>query len=235
MKLKKLCFLGLLCSSAGFASMNIGKAAIYKDNSKTDLMFKLNRATTQTPVGESSVTRLYTDASDKKVVEENFKYKDGKLSYYTFESYQNGEKGHAEVKEGKIYLTFAKAGEEAKTDSEDYKDNTIMSDQIVPYLQNHWNELVSGNTVKVRYVSIARRETVGFEFFKVEDTKLNGQDAIKIKMKPSSFIIAAIVNPLFFTFAKDESKKLLTLEGRTAPQIQDKGKWKDLDAYTVYE
>jgi hypothetical protein len=52
-------------------------------------------------------------------------------------------------------------------------------------------------------------------------------------MKPTSFVIAAIVDPLFLTFRKD-GMKILQIKGRTMPKRAVDGKFKDLDVDTVY-
>ena len=51
----------------------------------------------------------------------------------------------------------------------------------------------------------------------------DGRPAVTIKMKPSSFIIAAIVDPLNFTFLKD-TRQIAELVGRTTPK--QLGGWK---------
>ena len=56
----------------------------------------------------------------------------------------------------------------------------------------------------------------------------DGRPAVTIKMKPC-FIIAAIVDPLNFTFLKD-TRQIAKLFGRTTPKQLGGGKWKDLDA-----
>jgi hypothetical protein len=52
-------------------------------------------------------------------------------------------------------------------------------------------------------------------------------------MKPTSFIIAGIVDPLIFSIERD-TVKLLELKGRTLPKKKVGNKWKDLDAEIVY-
>ena len=54
------------------------------------------------------------------------------------------------------------------------------------------------------------------------------------KMSASSFLIAALINPLYFTFT-DDGSKLLNFEGRTLLKQKVDGAWRDLDARTVYK
>lgn len=53
-------------------------------------------------------------------------------------------------------------------------------------------------------------------------------------MKPTSFIIAALVDPLVFTFEK-KTARLLEMKGRTLPKLRKGEKWKDLDAFITYD
>jgi hypothetical protein len=53
-------------------------------------------------------------------------------------------------------------------------------------------------------------------------------------MKPSSFVIAAIVDPIFFHFDK-ETKKLILVNGRVVPKQKVDGQWKDLDGLLVLD
>ncbi len=87
--------------------------------------------------------------------------------------------------------------------------------------------------MKRRLAVVDRLETVGFEFFKEKDTELDGKKAVVVKMKPSSFIIAAIVKPLHFYFTTDGAT-LLQIDGRTTVKKNVNGAYKDLDAITVY-
>ena len=54
-------------------------------------------------------------------------------------------------------------------------------------------------------------------------------------VEPTSPIISALVNPLFFTIEKASPHRVLQYVGRTTPKIKAGGKWKDLDAVTVFE
>ena len=53
-------------------------------------------------------------------------------------------------------------------------------------------------------------------------------------MEPTSLVIAALVDPLYFTVEKNGPHRVLEYVGRTTPKIERNGKWKDLDAVTVY-
>ncbi len=147
---------------------------------------------------------------------------------YDLDHKQIGEKGSLIVRGDKVFFTYVRDGK-TETATEDAVENLIVGPTTVPYLHAHWAELMKGDTVSVRYAALDRKETVGFKFFKTEEKIEAGDEVVVIKMKPTSFIIAAIVDPLYFTFRKKDSV-LLTLVGRTLPKTKVGDKWKDVDA-----
>jgi len=208
-------------------------ATIYADSTKKVALFTMKRDAKESG-SQKTVARVYADAQGKSAVTEKIVYQGTQLLSFETVSGQNGEKGSAQVKDGKIIFSFTDAEGKTKTGTEDFGPTTIVSDQVLEYLQAHWGELVAGDEVKVRYVAVARAETVGFKFFKEEEFTQDGKAYIRIKMKPSSFVIAALVKPLHYVFEKDGAHKLVSIEGRTIPKHQVDGKWQDLDAFTVF-
>jgi hypothetical protein len=175
----------------------------------------------------------FTDPASQAVeVSEETTLEGGKLLRYVQEQRQLGARGELELRDGKAWFSWTQAGKTEK-DSEDAAENLIVGPTTVSYLQKNWETLMKGDTVPARWAALDRKETVGFKFFRIAELKWNGQDAVQIKMKPSSFVIAALVDPLIFTFDKD-GKHLLELVGRTLPKQKVDGKWKDLDADIVY-
>jgi hypothetical protein len=56
-----------------------------------------------------------------------------------------------------------------------------------------------------------------------------------VKMEVSSLLLAALVDPLYFTIEKAAPHHVLQYVGRTLPKIQAGTKWKDLDAVTIFD
>jgi hypothetical protein len=54
-------------------------------------------------------------------------------------------------------------------------------------------------------------------------------------MQPTSFLIAAFVDPLYFNVERDGRHYVLDYTGRTTPRIEDDGQWKDVVAFTVFD
>jgi hypothetical protein len=206
---------------------------IYDENSnKTKLLFTLKR--TETKTGDvTKIGGVFTGTDGKEAVTEDVTVQGAKLQKYVLKKPQINESGFMEVRGNKIHFEWTKEGK-TDTDDEDYKDNLIIGPTTIEYLKNHWAAILRGDDVDTRFAALDRKETVGFKFFKIEELKQGDRDLVKIKMKPTSFIIAAIVKPLIFTMEKSTAR-LVELEGRTLPKRLDDGKWKDLDADIVYQ
>lgn len=174
----------------------------------------------------------YTDLDGKVLVYETtiLKQADGKemLVSYDLDHKQMGATGKIEVRDGKAHFTYTKDGE-TKTASEKVGDDFIISTMIVGFLGRNWDKIKKGESLKVRLGVVDRRETVGFSYKKESESA----DGVKVKMRPSSMIIAAIVNPLVWTMEPGGSF-LKELEGRSPVKALENGKFKDFDGYTVY-
>lgn len=145
---------------------------------------------------------------------------------------QLGTKGRIEIRDGKVNFTFVKDGK-TKTDDEDLSPDFVVTSTLVKFVQENWSGLMAGGTLKVRLGVLDRIETVGFQFKKEREKELGGAPGLVLKMKASSVIISAIVNPIYFGFSAD-GKRLFEIEGRTAVKVKVDGKFKDFDGYTVY-
>ncbi len=154
------------------------------------------------------------------------------LESFEQEQKQIGTKGNLKIRDGKAYFTFVK-GDKTKEDDEKFTDDFAVTSSLVKLLQARWADVMKGDTLKVRLAVLDRQETVGFQFRKEKDKEINGAPGVVLKMKPSSVIISALVNPLYFGFSAD-GKFLLELEGRTSVKLKNGEKFDDFDGYTVY-
>lgn len=184
-----------------------------------------------------AITSTYTDSAGKPLVIETSEFtKEGerwRVKSYRISQKQLGAEGVVEVSNGKTNFTYTKDGK-TKTSDEKASDELIIGPGIANYIQSNWAKITGGKTVKGRLAVADRLETVGFDYFKEGEEEIRGEKAVVVKMKPSSFIIAAIVNPLRFYFTSD-GKRLIQIRGRTQVKRQDGSKYKDLDANLVLD
>jgi hypothetical protein len=214
----------------------IGK--IYqKDSNLQHLLFKFRRTASHSG-DETYVTRTYTYPDGRTAAIEKVTYRDGRLVSFRLMEKQIDAHGRAEIHgdawkgSGRISFRYVKNGE-TYTDVEDLEASTVVNDDIVPYMQAHWDELMQGKEVYLRYIVIPRTQTVGFNLVKSDDATWKGKPAVIIKMVPAGFLVRLVVDPVFFTAEKD-SHHVVKYEGRTTPKIQENGEWKDLDAVMVF-
>lgn len=206
------------------------------DSNKQKLMFTYKH-TSEAKGDARVITNVYSDADGKLAAVETVEFvKDGefeRVRKYHMSQKQLGAEGKVEIKDGKVLFTYERDGK-TKTDDEKLTDNFVVGPSITAYLQRNWEQIARGGRVPVRMAVPDRAETVGFEFFRDRTETVGGQKVYVLKMKPSSFLIAALVKPLFFHYTADGSK-LIEVHGRTQVKQRSEDKWKDLDAVTVYE
>lgn len=187
-------------------------------------------------VDEGEITRYtsrYFDLEKKVLIEERTTLKGQQIVKTEIDQNQLGAKAVVEF-DGKV-AKFTKTVDGAtKTESETVKGDFVMSANFQGYVQSHWKELNEGKTVNFRYGVWDRMETVGFQLRKTGETGEGAQKRIALQMKPSSFIIAALVNPLEFKFSADGAH-LMFMKGRIQPKVKAGEKWKDQDGEVDYK
>ena len=220
-------------------------ATIYEANSgQKRVLYKFKRSTTQSG-STLKVVREFNYPDGKIAARESMEYEGDQLVSYDLEELQINAHGTAKLQrvskalpKGQIafaYITTTGSSTKTNADTEPLVHDTLVGDMIGPFLVAHWDDLIKGKTVKCRYIAASRAETVGFEFEKQSETTRQGKPVVIIKMSPSSLIISALVDPLYFTMEKDGEHRCLQYDGRTTPKIRDGNKWKDLDAETVFD
>lgn len=216
-------------AATGLQAQSTAKIYDLKDRSKHLYNFKNE---IEISGDTKKMVATYTDLDGKLLVHETtvLKQVDGKESLvsYDLDHKQMGATGKIEVRDGKAHFTYTKDGE-TKTASEKVGDDFVISTMIVGFLGRNWEKIKKGETLKVRLGVVDRRETVGFSYKKESESA----DGVKVKMRPSSMIIAAIVNPLIWTM-EPNGGFLKELEGRSPVKTAEGDKFKDFDGYTVY-
>lgn len=198
-----------------------------QDKAERRLLYNYRRTVTR---GDNTVVvkREFLGTDGSLAATETVTYDGGKVVKMELDHKQTGELGFFEIKENKLHFSLTKDGK-TKQDDEPFEANTVSTDETAPFIQKKWAALMKGEILGIRFPVISRLETVGFKFFKDrEDDK-----HVYIKMKPSSFVIAALVKPLTFKFEKEGEHRLMEVDGRVTPKRREGNSWKDLDAIFV--
>jgi hypothetical protein len=209
------------------------EATIYEKDTKLEKKIFSFETQEELKEGLQHITTIFKNPEGQEVIIEKSTLKEDKLVEFTIDQKQIEAKARVAVKDGKVFFEKNEKGKEKKND-EKYKEPLVISSNFQKYIANQLEDLIKGKTIEFRYVAWTRAETVGFEVFKESEESYNGEEVVVLKMKPSSFIISALVKPLQFKFSKS-SKKLLYMKGRVAPMQKVGDIYKDLDAEVVYK
>jgi hypothetical protein len=153
---------------------------------------------------------------------------DYRLIDYTLHANQLGQTGSIRVEKDQVTFRVVDAKGERET-VEKTRDPVVVGPTLVGHMFVNLPSLRSGQVLPVRMAVLDRLETIGFELQAVAAPA--GQT--RVRMKPSSFLLAAVIDPITFTF-DTATGKLLHLEGRVPPRIRKGDKLNDLDARVEY-
>jgi hypothetical protein len=203
------------------------------------VLFKVRRTATRTNETVQALIEFRTVGGELAACE-RMTYQAGRLVSCQLDQLQSGAQGGInlapEANPSRLLFEFNPgSGGRRKTDSETLQKDTLVNDMIGPFVQANWDTLSRGAAAKFRYVALERAETVGFKLVRDAETTWRGQPAVRLKMEPTSLVIAALVDTLYFTVEQAAPHRVLEYDGRVTPKIERAGKWKDLDAVTVYD
>jgi len=213
-----------------------------KGSAERDPLFKFTRKASRSGA-TLNVLREFAYPDGKLAARQRLVYEGNELVSLELEEPQIGAQGSAKLKKSPGELTkhvvsfqYGKTtGGRTTSTQEMVRGDALTDDMVGPFLTSHWNSLIRGEAVKCRYISVPRGETVGFTFTKDSESQWHGQNVVIIKMAPTSMIISALINPLFFLMEKGGAHRVLCYKGRTTPKIKAGNKWSDLDAMTVFD
>ncbi len=214
--------------------------AIYAPRTK-QLLFKFKRVANRSGT-TLNVERDFTYPDGKLAAREHVLYEDDALISYELDEVQIGASGRATIQrtagdpgQGSIEFQYSRqSAHQPELRTEALRKNTLTADMVGPFLAAHWEALQRGEKVKCRYIVVPRAETVGFTFIKEADSH-SAPNTATVKMEASTPFASALVAPLLFTIEAAPPHRVLQYVGRSTPKIKTKGKWKDLDAVTVFD
>jgi hypothetical protein len=188
------------------------------------------------------VQRQFTSPDGSPVAVESVFYVSNRLVSYQMKELQANLSGSVQIEpdptkrgQQKIIIGYGKGLIPTKSDPQPLKPDTLIDDNLYPFMLFHWDELMRGQEVKFRFVSIEWRHTFNFRLLKTGETIVKGRTCELICMKPTGFMLQQVVNPLVFTVEKAAPHLMLSYIGRTTPRVKKGDSWKYLDAETVFD
>ncbi|HKQ40435.1 MAG TPA: hypothetical protein VJ063_20360 [Verrucomicrobiae bacterium] len=233
-----------LCSAAvgpgpDYFEPKLLMGSIY-DKEGGHLLFTFRRTATHN--GDAvHVLREFRNPAGALAAQERVLYEGGRLVRFELDELQIGSNGRAVVKrladkQWRIDFQYKGSDKDAKpkSKSETVGEEALISDSLPVFLAAHWAELNAGTVVKFRYLVVPRLETISFKFSRESTGEFHGRKVVRIKMEPSSWVIAQIVDPLIFTVESEPPHRVLQYWGRTTPKIRNGQSWRDLDGLSVF-
>lgn len=208
----------------------------YELDSKLEKKMFTSEIRTRTE-GDFQITEGVTkDAKTGAVVlREVSKTREGELIEVKVEQLQTGDSGTVQIKDGSVHFEHSPKDGKKKTASEKIKKTPVIaSTNLLMFVQRHWDKIQADKEMDVRMAVWDRAETVGFTIIADGEEETAYGKAIHLRVKPSSFIIAAFLKPLHLWFSTDGTK-LLTMKGRIGAKIKKGDEWEATDAEVVYD
>ncbi len=170
---------------------------------------------TRTPGGRVELAETATHSDDYA------------LRSYVLYGNQLGVHGTIEVANGEVRFHRV-TPLEVRDEVEKQNGVVVVGPTLVGYIAEHLHELRAGEVLPVRLALLDRLETLGFDLAIAKAS--DGET--KVRMTASSFFVRLVVDPIDYTFGKDE--KLVRLEGRVPPKRLVGGSYRDFDARVEY-
>lgn len=188
------------------------------------------------------VDREFLSTNGSVAAVEKVVYECGRLVSFRMQEFQARVSGAVEIAPDpkdlarqQLFIGYARSLNPPQGDSQTLRPDTLTDDTVYPFMMVHWDDLMRGDTVKFRFISLEWERTFKFQMVKIGESVQNGRTVEQIRMEPSGFIVSRLVHPLIFTVEKDSPHHVLSYTGRTTPRIQKGKAWKHLDAETVFD
>lgn len=201
-------------------------------SNQKSLLFKVDAQLISHSPDEKIFLSSYFDKDHHLALKEEARFKNFQIETYSIHQEQLREFYKLDVKNGRLHFLTISNGK-TRESVEDLPENLVIGPSFVPFFQKNWEKLLSGEVIRSRLAVLDRRETIGFNFSKHAEEIWNGRQVVTLKMKPASFVISLLVNPVYFTLDR-ESVQLLRIVGRMIPKLKVGASWKDLDAEAIF-
>ncbi len=180
-------------------------------------------------------TTTFSGPEGPQVIEQSWE-NNGRIRRAIIENRALRTLSELEVKDGRAFykVTNLDTGK-VKTSSDEAEDNLVVPSTVMSYVRPHFQNLKSGKEVRLKVAVLDRRESFSFVMRKIRDeTTSDGHEGMVLEMAPVSFIVKALVDPMYF-YIKPKSGELYAFQGRSALRRKQGDSWKELNVRTAYE
>ena len=214
-----------LLAGAALASQQEFHGAVYEKGShRTKLLFRYHRLETREGDRLTVHARVMTPAGEDLVVEDILVEHD-ELKKYVQRQIPVDELGEVETRDGQIHFRFTQKGRTRSVVEPLPSTDFVMGSTAIHYLAREWPAFLAGKPLLMRLGIPDRQETVGFKFVLAGESQEEGRTVVRVALKPSHWLLALIVDPIFFRVDK-ATGRLLSTEGTTLLRHET---WKGVD------
>ncbi len=175
-------------------------------------------------------THLTREASGEVVVSEAARFTpDYQLQRFEAAHKHGGYSGSVVVTGGRHLRYTLNRGGEVSSATEDVSDPVVAGPSLHGFILTHWEALAAGQTIRVRMIVLAKKESYAFTIRRAEA----GPGRTAFSITPASLLVRLAVDPLRVEF-DTTSRHVLRYQGRVPPLQRENGKLKTLDADVAY-
>jgi hypothetical protein len=224
------------------ATSAVAHAAILKmypiGKTSGPLLFTQKKTERDLGDGKKEFKSVVTDPEGKEQYNEVIVAKGSLPLKQTAEMGQTKRHLEIEVKGDRVFLrtrsNSSENNEKPRENSEPLPRNFISGALAEQFAVENWNALMAGETVHAHMAIMEIREILNFKFWKKEVIRFKGREVMVVMLKPSSFFVSLIVDPISL-YLDTKDKKMVHYIGRTPMWKNVDGNLKALDAEIVFE
>jgi hypothetical protein len=211
------------------------------DSNRKEILYTFRRTATRTG-STVNVQRQFIDTNGTVAAVENVVYESNRLVSFEMKEFQAQVSGAARVvpdpanpTRQKLLLSYGPGLTPPKGEAIKLPPDTLFDDTLYPFMMAHWDELMRGDAVRFRFISLEHERALAFRLVKTAEYLQGAHAEEIIRMEAVNLIVSHLVDPLTFVVEKDGAHRILSYTGRTTPRIKKGKAWKYLDAETVFD
>jgi hypothetical protein len=152
----------------------------------------------------------------------------GAFRGYRYVRWTSGERSEVWVRGGHVVFRRQLPGEYPREREEPLEDGFVTGPYLGLYLVKHWDAVVRGHTLKIRFGVPDQLRSFAFRVSRDRLREGDRGEVIVARMSPSSALIRWFIEPIYFRFTPDGA--LLAIEGRTLPVERRRNSMAPVDA-----
>jgi hypothetical protein len=180
-------------------------------------------------------TTTFSGPEGVQVTEQSWE-KDGHVKRAVIENLAIQKRSELEVRDGKVFYRVTDLSDgSVKTAEDDAEENLVVPSTVMSYIKPSFQQLKEGKEVRLKVAVPDRRESYSFVMRKHRSgTAADGSEMMVLEMAPVSFIIKALVDPMYF-YIKPGTGEMFAFEGRSALRRKQGNSYKEMKVQTAYD